>query len=276
MRKSLLKNEVAKMFNTTKETLRHYENLNLIKPEVTNNNYKYYGNEELMILQKILFLRNMDMQLEDIEKVINHTENSEDNIKLMKMHYDNLQKKLQSMQEIYEKVGQLITLMENRQNVFETFQIRTFNERYFYHFPYHSLEVAKSPKLFYDRFKPIVETGIYSEKPFCLIFPYEELNKNENLGWKHCIEINKDQFKEDEHIIALPKGEYLCIYYLFNKGNWSKTNDIRKHIDTFLKDNQISIKNADILEIEHQEFSIVCEEGQSVYELQIPIDRKGH
>lgn len=119
------------MFKTTKETLRHYENLNLIKPEVIKNNYKYYGNEELIILQKILFLRNMGLQLEDIEKVINNTKNNEDNMKLMKVHYDKLYKKLQSIQDTYEKVGQLIKLMENRQNVFETFNIRTFNERYF-------------------------------------------------------------------------------------------------------------------------------------------------
>lgn len=44
------------MFNTTKETLRHYEHLNLLQPEVTENNYKYYGNEELNTLREIFFL----------------------------------------------------------------------------------------------------------------------------------------------------------------------------------------------------------------------------
>ncbi|MDI6505055.1 MerR family transcriptional regulator [Bacillus wiedmannii] len=43
----LTKSDVIKIFNTTKETLRFYEEKGLVQPKVGKNKYRFYGNEEL-------------------------------------------------------------------------------------------------------------------------------------------------------------------------------------------------------------------------------------
>ena len=59
--------EVAKVLGVTKDTLRHYEKCGLITPhENEENRYKYYSIADLEILNVILFLRSMDVPVQDI------------------------------------------------------------------------------------------------------------------------------------------------------------------------------------------------------------------
>lgn len=64
--------QVCKVMGVTKDTLRHYENCGLINPqEDKHNRYKYYSIADLEILNVILFLRSVDVAIQDIPKFIN-------------------------------------------------------------------------------------------------------------------------------------------------------------------------------------------------------------
>lgn len=63
--------EVCKALDVTKDTLRHYEKCGIISPhEDEKNKYKYYSIADLEILNVILFLRAMDVSIQDIPKFI--------------------------------------------------------------------------------------------------------------------------------------------------------------------------------------------------------------
>lgn len=63
--------EVSKVFGITKDTLRHYEKCGLITPyENEKNKYKYYSIVDLELLNVILFLRAMDVSIEEIPKFV--------------------------------------------------------------------------------------------------------------------------------------------------------------------------------------------------------------
>lgn len=63
--------EVARVLGITKDTLRHYEAFGLVKPyEDKKNKYRYYSIADLEILDVILFLRSMDIPIQDIPKFI--------------------------------------------------------------------------------------------------------------------------------------------------------------------------------------------------------------
>ena len=63
--------EVARMSGTTSRTLRHYHDIGLLEPAfVGDNGYRYYEREQLLRLQQILLLRELDIGLPVIARVL--------------------------------------------------------------------------------------------------------------------------------------------------------------------------------------------------------------
>lgn len=65
------RSQICNLFNIKLDTLRHYENLDLIKPIIKENNYKYYSIENIEILNVILTFRSFNMSLSNITEIIN-------------------------------------------------------------------------------------------------------------------------------------------------------------------------------------------------------------
>lgn len=64
--------QLAKLAGVTPRTLRHYDAVGLLQPSSRGKNgYRYYTQNDLLRLQQILFYRELDFSLEDIEKVLN-------------------------------------------------------------------------------------------------------------------------------------------------------------------------------------------------------------
>jgi len=63
--------QVSKMSGVSVRTLHHYDQIGLLKPaSVGENGYRYYGREELLRLQQILFHRELEFPLEAIRAVL--------------------------------------------------------------------------------------------------------------------------------------------------------------------------------------------------------------
>lgn len=63
--------QVAKLAGTTQRTLRYYDSMGLLVPSKRSQaGYRYYGEEDLKKLQKILFFKEMDFPLDKIALLI--------------------------------------------------------------------------------------------------------------------------------------------------------------------------------------------------------------
>jgi MerR family transcriptional regulator, thiopeptide resistance regulator len=63
--------QLARLSGVSVRTLHHYDQIGLLKPaEVGLNGYRYYGREELLRLQQILFHRELEFPLEAIRAVL--------------------------------------------------------------------------------------------------------------------------------------------------------------------------------------------------------------
>jgi len=63
--------EVARMSKVTSRTLRHYDEIGLLRPAyVGSNGYRYYEQEQLLRLQRVLLLRELDLGLGAIAEVL--------------------------------------------------------------------------------------------------------------------------------------------------------------------------------------------------------------
>ena len=70
--------QIAKLAGTTARTLRHYDAIGLLQPSRTGNNgYRYYGQESLVRLQRILLLRDLGLGLPAIADVLGSESDAE-------------------------------------------------------------------------------------------------------------------------------------------------------------------------------------------------------
>ncbi len=63
--------EVADLVGISVRTLHHYDDIGLLQPEKTTSGYRQYADEDLEILQQILFFRELDFPLKKIKEIIN-------------------------------------------------------------------------------------------------------------------------------------------------------------------------------------------------------------
>lgn len=64
--------DVARMFHISVSSLRHYENIGLLRPEYISgeSGYRYYSLEQFEVLNTIRYLRALDMPLSEIENFL--------------------------------------------------------------------------------------------------------------------------------------------------------------------------------------------------------------
>lgn len=102
----------AKMANVTIRTIRYYDKIGLLKPSyVGDNKYRMYTNQDLIKLQRILFLKQLGFSLDDIFlMVINMDDQSlEYNLNLQ---VDFINKQIGHLQTIKESLENTVSLIE--------------------------------------------------------------------------------------------------------------------------------------------------------------------
>lgn len=63
--------QAARMLGVSVRTLRHYDEIGLVKPtQVGENGYRYYDREAMALLQQVLFYRELGLSLKDIAPLL--------------------------------------------------------------------------------------------------------------------------------------------------------------------------------------------------------------
>lgn len=138
--------KLAELSGVTVRTLHHYDQIGLLQPAYHgSNNYRYYEEEQLLMLQQILFYRELGMPLDDIKKVLESSEFS--TIKALKAH-----KRALKME--FDRIKQMITTIDKTINHLEG-KTKMENEELFY-----GLDSPKQKK--YERY--LIEKGVCTEE----------------------------------------------------------------------------------------------------------------
>ncbi|MGM0928348.1 MAG: MerR family transcriptional regulator [Actinomycetota bacterium] len=100
--------EVAKAAGTTSRTLRHYQDIGLLEPSRTGHNgYRYYDDEALLRLQRILLLRQLGLGLPEINEVLEGTQDTtaalRGHLELLLQERDRLEKQIASVKTTIDK-----------------------------------------------------------------------------------------------------------------------------------------------------------------------------
>lgn len=101
-------NKLAKLSGISARTLHFYDEIGLLKPAYYGeNNYRYYEEEQLLILQQILFYRELGFPLEEIQRIVNS--DSFDKIEALQSHKHTLEKGLDRTQSLIKTIDKTIS-----------------------------------------------------------------------------------------------------------------------------------------------------------------------
>ena len=103
--------ELAKLAGISTRTLRHYDAIDLLKPAyVEENGYRVYSEDEVKMLQQIMFYREFGITLEEIHAIVNSSEF--DRLKALETHY-------QQLKSEKERISQLMNTVENTIKIYK-------------------------------------------------------------------------------------------------------------------------------------------------------------
>lgn len=106
--------KLAKLSDVSVRTLHFYDEIGLLKPAYYGeNNYRYYEEPQLLMLQQILFFRELGFQLNDIRRIISSPDF--DKLETLESHRKILENNLVQTKQLLETVDKTIAHLRGNQ-----------------------------------------------------------------------------------------------------------------------------------------------------------------
>lgn len=119
--------ELSELAGISSRTLRYYDEIGLLKPlHIGENNYRYYGKEELSKLQNILFYRRRGFQLKTIKIILENPNISVS--EQMQSHLQALEKERQKLDHLIQTVRMTILAGEGAYHMSDKEMFSAFKE----------------------------------------------------------------------------------------------------------------------------------------------------
>lgn len=101
--------EVSKKLNVSLRTLRYYDQIGLVVPAIKKDNGKrYYSEEDMLLLEKIVLLKTTSMSLKDIKKII-HSITIE---KILTVHKEQLEMNIERLTQSLYHTTTLLSILK--------------------------------------------------------------------------------------------------------------------------------------------------------------------
>ena len=118
--------QVARLSGVSVRTLHHYDEVGLLKPaSVGANGYRYYGREELLRLQQILFHRELGFSLEEIARVLDAK--GFDRVVALKAHRVKLEAETRRYRQLVRTIDHTLAALEGEAKMAEKAMYRGFD-----------------------------------------------------------------------------------------------------------------------------------------------------
>lgn len=260
--------ELAKLFNISTDTLRHYDRIELLKPEYdVKNDYRYYCTRNFFKLSRILFLKSLDISLEDIKKYMNN-KNTDNLVSMLENKEEEIDSKINRLNNLKNKIQRKLELIESIKSELDQVRIKRIPER---------VGVFLDIKDVEDDFEFIqafIKNEKYMKNSSWLIEGqiYTSLSKdNMERGilnkFRYFIEVIVLDSNPCKLMKVIPENEYACIAFL------GPYKDMGRHYKLLIKwiaDNGYQIVG-DSIEKNIVDYGFSDSEHEYISEIQIPI-----
>ncbi|MFD6211327.1 MerR family transcriptional regulator [Peribacillus sp. NPDC060253] len=266
---------MAKLRGMTAETLRHYDRIDLFKPQYTDphSGYRYYSIFQYEVLGTIKELRQLGMSTDEIKDYFNER-NFSKSFDILKAKHADLISKLTELTDLEENIREKIVYLDHvaREKELQTVMIReigrrkliTLNEKI-----NNNLELCygvirlenmlaeKTPILASNRLGILIQEADLRTKRF------------EEPSVIFVVAKSKEKIPKQYQRIV-PAGFFACIRY---NGEilWNRSESLSKIFD-YLDEGGYQI-TGDALQIMHVDITITDKPNEITFEIQVPVQK---
>ncbi len=110
--------QLAESSGISTRTLRFYDKIGLLSPAFyADNGYRYYAEKEMLVLQQILFFRELGFKLEDIKAII--TSADFDQAESLKKHKSSLLQKIANFKNLVKTIDKTLNHLSGKKEIKE-------------------------------------------------------------------------------------------------------------------------------------------------------------
>lgn len=100
--------EVAKLFEVSTKTIRHYEKIGLLSPGRAENDYRIYTPEDVLTIQRIRQLQTLGLSLKQIKKILNQDSDTQLWSTVLETLLQETQREINQLQRRQRKLQELL------------------------------------------------------------------------------------------------------------------------------------------------------------------------
>lgn len=271
MKDKFLIGELSKIFNISTDTLRHYDKIDLIKPDYDeNNDYRYYSIRNFFKLSRILFLKNLDISLIEIKKYMGN-KNTNNLLSLLKKKDAEIDIKINRLLNLKKNIQTKLELLENIEDKLDQIVIKKIPQRIGVFIDLNDLEsdyeikqTFKMNEKYLKISSWLIEGQIYTS------LSKENMNKGILNKFRYFIEIVPIDSEVYKQLKIFPENEYVCMAFL---GPYS---DMVKHYQLLIRwidENGYQIVG-DSIEKNIVDYDFSDSENEYISEIQIPVKKQ--
>lgn len=275
LKEKLTISEMAKLRGMTAETLRHYDRIDLFKPQYIdpNSGYRYYSIFQYEVLGTIKELRQLGMSTDEIKDYFNER-NFSKSLDILKAKHADLVSKLNELTDLEENIREKIVYLDHvaREKELQTVMFReigrrkliTLNEKI-----NNNLELCygvirlenmlaeKTPILASNRLGILIQEADLRAKRF------------EEPSVIFVVAKSKEKIPKQYQQIV-PAGLFACTRY---NGEllWNRSESLSKILD-YLDEGGYQI-TGDALQIMHVDITITDKPNEITFEIQVPVQK---
>ncbi len=268
MKDKFLIGELSKLFNISSDTLRHYDKIDLLKPDYDdNNNYRYYSIRNFFKLSRILFFKNLGIPLEDIKKYMRN-KNTNNLLSLLKKNEAEIDLKMNRLTNLKKKIQTKLELLESINKELDIVKLKKIPDRVGVFLDMKDVgndseikQAFKKNEKYLKISSWLIEGQVYTS------LSKENMEKGIFNKFRYFIEIVSMESDSSKQLDEIPKNEYACITFL------GPYRDMEKHYKLligWIAENGYKIIG-DSIEKNIVDYDFSDSENEYVSEIQIPI-----
>lgn len=270
MKEKILIGELAKIFNISTDTLRHYDKLDLLKPEQDEkNNYRYYDINSIFKLSRILFLKNLGISLREISDYMNNKD-AEHLIGMLRKKDHDLDEMIQHLLNLKHRINRNIELFEHAKTQLGKITIVKVEARQGVLLNALEMENSKEAKKLlknnrdYSKMKSwLVEGLIFAS------VSKADMSEGKFNRFRYFVEIEPSEKFTDDQLTVLPKCECACMTVI---GPYEDHINHYTMLVNWIQENGYEIAG-DSIENNILDHDYSDSESEYITEIQIPIKK---
>ncbi len=252
MEKHFLIGNISKILNIPKSTLRYYDEIKILMPEIRGENgYRYYSREQLILLKKIKVMREMGVSLNEIKKILKNS----------------------SIDNMLEIMNNLLIRIREEMNLLQVVECNILNDIKIYH---QSNQLQLNTPFFE---KVLIEEKGTKVFDFKNLIPFEKLAEKNNKILNKILKISDEEPEKNRIVYAIAEEEKLNNEIIIKKGkyiscygkNLAKEKKIIDILKIYIENNHLKRKDNNVY-LSFQSSTICWQKEDILFKIRILLE----